>query len=111
MQAGAYDLQTTQMTATREDGDEMFDTDNDMYGVQFAAGQKVDFCRNGVWYNGQVEIGLDEMVFCSASVQNANGQTVKISHWIELESDNIAPYKCMTRSDREYLHKFYVDLF
>lgn len=64
-----------------------------------------------MWYQGVVEIALDEMVYCTGQYTSSSGATVNIMHWIELESDNIAPSKCMTKSDREYLHKFYVDLF
>lgn len=49
--------------------EENFDSDNDMYGQIFQPGQKIDFMySNGQWMQGSIDIALDEMVKCVATL-------------------------------------------
>jgi hypothetical protein len=68
--AGAYDMtqeavMESQKKLTKH-SDQLFDSDNDMYNIQFQPGQKIDFMYQGVWHNGNVDIALDEMIKCGA---------------------------------------------
>ena len=83
------------------------------------------FSHNTLWYQGTINIALDEMVKCIAVLnqnvsqhsfinliyikcqQNPQQQVVQ---WIELESDKLAPPQSITGNDREHLHKFFVEL-
>lgn len=68
----------------------------------------IDFDHNKNWYQGTIDIALDEMVKVFAHpIQNQNQQVVQ---WIELESDKLAPPNSNTSNDREHLHRFLVDL-
>lgn len=91
--------------------EDLFDADDDMFGRTFQPGQHVDFSQNGRWHQGIVEIALDEMVKCVAA-PNADGNQGqnRLVHWIELESDALAPVNSITSSDREHLAAFYNDL-
>lgn len=79
-----------------------------MYNRVFEPGQCIDFCHNTLWYQGVIDIALDEMVKCIAAASQNNSQPVV--HWIELESEKLAPPQSITGNDREHLHKFFVDL-
>jgi hypothetical protein len=53
-----------------------------------------------------VEVALDEMVKCVAKTNN----DPQIVRWIGLETDELAQPNSMTNSDREHLHRFFVEL-
>jgi hypothetical protein len=84
--------------------EDLFDADDDMFGRSFQPGQHVDFRQNGRWHQGIIEIALDEMVKCVAA-PNPDGSQVqnRLVHWIELESDDLAPANSITSSDKEHL--------
>jgi hypothetical protein len=51
------------------------------------------------------------MVKCVAAQNQENNQNQqRLVHWIELESDALAPANSITNSDREHLATFYNDL-
>lgn len=80
-----------------------------MYNRSFEPGQKIDFQHNDTWYQGTSAIALDEMVKCVA--QPLTNQSQAVVHWIELESDKLAPPNSNTSNDREHLHKFLAELY
>jgi len=111
----ASSTQPQQHASQRQE--ELFDADDDMYNRTFQPGQYVDFCQGGRWHQGMVDIALDEMVKCVAAPNGEAGASStaasgaqRLVHWIELESDALAPANSITGSDREHLHAFFLDL-
>ena len=54
-----------------------------------------------------MEVSLGEMVNC-VYVNNKEGQ--RFSHWIEIESNKLAPPGSMSQNERENFHSFLVEL-
>lgn len=84
--------------------EELFDSDDDMYNRKFEPGQPIDFCQSDRWYQGSIEIVLDEMVKCISTSHEGNQPLIQ---WIELESDKLAPPNSYCSNDREQLHNVF----
>lgn len=84
--------------------EELFDSDDDMYNRKFEPGQPIDFSQNDRWYQGSIEIVLDEMVKCISTNHEGNQPLIQ---WIELESDKLAPPNSYCSNDREQLHNVF----
>ena len=44
----------------------LLDPDEDLYCFKFEANQKIDFQYYNQWYQGVIEVALDEMIKCTA---------------------------------------------
>jgi hypothetical protein len=81
---------------------ENYDSDNDVYNVQFSENSRVDFLDKDMsWVEGKVVTKIEEMI------------KVKGEHsafWLEIESDRLAPPGTMSQNEKQRIHKFYVEL-
>lgn len=86
------------------DPNQYFDSDDEMYYQVFRQGDKVDFYSNGTWYEGVVEIALEEMLKCSTLADSPT------KTWVAVESDDYSRYGQVKNNKREMLHNFYDQL-
>ena len=90
--------------AVPQQQEELFDSDDDMYNRKFEPGQPIDFSQSDRWYQGTIEIVLDEMVKCVSTSHEGNQPLIQ---WVELESDRLAPPNSHCSNDREHLHNVF----